>query len=212
MTDVLDLTATTSLSNTDILYTVVDPSGTPLDRKATVQTMGVATNKVRIPFLTNTVKTITNTTSETTMLDTASTGSYTFAANTFAALYTLRVSAKGTLNTIGSPGNITIKGKFGSTLIVTSGAVALAANQSSVNYNLELDISCVTAGVSGTFRVEGYLLYGDGNGTRINLTNAGNTVTVDTTISEAFNLTAQFSVADPSNTLNTVIVIGERMY
>jgi hypothetical protein len=40
--ELTDLTEATTLATTDLLYAVVDPAGTPLDRKATVATLGVA--------------------------------------------------------------------------------------------------------------------------------------------------------------------------
>lgn len=211
MTNVTDLTVTSTLASTDIIYTVVDPSGTPLDRKATVQTVSNKVNQLGTVFLCNEVKTITNSSAETTMLGTIGVGSYTNAANAFAVFSTQHVSAKGTLATIGSPGNITLKAKFGSTVLVSSGAVALVASQVDVGWNLELDISCVSIGGSGTFFVEGYFIYGDGNGKRIPLANL-NTVIASTIVSQAFSLTAQFSVADPGNTLNTMILYGRKVY
>lgn len=210
MTDLLDLTLATTLALTDVTYVVVDPAVTPLDRQATLQTVSNIVNQGRIAYLCNNVQTLDNSSAETTILNnTADVGSLAFAANYFSANKTVRVSAYGILNSIGSPGNLTIKGKFGSTVLATSGAVALQASQVNAGWRLDLVICCLTAGVSGTFTIQGELVYGAGFRLPMPAVAA---VTIDTTAAQTFNLTGQFSVADPSNSISNYFTMIERMY
>ena len=197
---------------TDRLLLLDDPAGSPAINTVALSYIQPTLNRSRLVFYTNTAKTIVNSSSETTLLETATVGSYTFAANSFAANDYIRIRATGTLNTIGSPGDLTLNAKFGSQVIATSNAVTLVASQVSVNTLFELEIICLSPGASGSFVVEGYYISGDGNGTRISLSNGGTAVTVDSTVALTFNLTGQFSVADPSNILNTRIISAERIY
>jgi len=49
--ELADLTATTTLAGTDLMYAVVDPAGTPLDRKATVATVQSSMVRQVLPTL-----------------------------------------------------------------------------------------------------------------------------------------------------------------
>lgn len=210
MSDILDLTLATTLALTDVIYVVVDPAGTPLDQQATLQTVSNITNQERIAYLCNNVQTLDNSSAETTILNnTADVGSLAFAANYFTANKTVRVTAYGTLSSIGSPGNLTMKGKFGATILATSGAVALQASQTNAGWRLDLVICCIAAGVSGSFTVQGELVYGAGFRLALPAVAA---VTVDTTATQTFNLTGQFSVADPGNIINNLFTMIERSY
>lgn len=199
MTDILDLTATTTPALTDVMYLVVDPSGTPLDRQATLQSVADTMLSRQLAFVQTSIATIDNSASELTMIG-AGVGSLVFAAGYFTVGKTIRIHAAGTISDTGTP-NFTCKVKFGSTVLASTGAVAQGALGSDL-WTLDWTLTCTGTGVSGTVWSEGVFY---ANTDRMNMLNAV-TVTVDTTGALTLNVTGEWSAADPANAINTTLL------
>lgn len=199
MTDVLDLTVASTLALTDVVYVVVDPGGTPLDRQATLTTLADTVLSRQLVFVQTSVATVDNSAAELTMIGSGS-GSLVFPANYFSAGKTIRVHAAGTISDTGTP-NFTCKVKFGSTVLATTGAVAQGTLASDL-WTLDWTLTCVTAGASGAVWSQG-VFYSDT--TRHNMVNAA-TIVVDTTGTLTLNVTGQWDAADPANAINTTLL------
>lgn len=138
---------------------------------------------------------VASSTAETTILSTGN-GTKTLPANFFRIGRTIRVKVWGVIGNTGTP-NITIKVKLGSTVILTSGTVASISVAANSGFELTADIICRTVGGSGTVMAQGAFYYGPN---RLQLP-ATATVTVDTTASQALDVTAQWGTNDPANTI-----------
>jgi len=199
MTDLLDLTTTTAPALSDVMYVVVDPSGTPLDRQSTLQSVADTMLSRQLAYVQTSVATVDNSTSELTMIG-SGVGSLVFPANYFSAGKTIRIHAAGTISDTGTP-NFTCKVKFGSTVLATTGAVAQGTLASDL-WTLDWTLTCVTAGATGTVWSQG-VFYSDTS--RLNMVNAA-TIVVDTTGTLTLNVTGQWGAADPANAINTTML------
>lgn len=154
--------------------------------------------------------TVANTGTETTIIG-AGTGSLTLAANFFSAGQVLYVHATGIYSTIAmTAGTLNIRLKFGSTVIVATGDVTATDNLTNEVWTLDVVVTCRTAGGSGTVIAESVFRPTVGtvvqNGWKMLNTS---TVTVDTTATQAVQLTADWGTADPGNTITgTNFVMG----
>lgn len=145
-------------------------------------------------------------TSETSMFGTGI-GTKTYPANGWAAGKSVRVTLYGMYSTDATPGNLNIKFKLGSTVIVTTGNQALAASVTNQYWKLELLCTCRTIGASGTFIAQSSFSHQDSSGTIGPMSEwamtTSSTVTVDTTAAQAIDATAQFD--NSGNTLTSYI-------
>jgi len=167
--------------------------------------MPLIKTKQPVDFTQYTAVTVANTTSETTLVSTGE-GALTIQKNSFAAGKTFKVKAMGFYSTTGTP-TITFKFKAGSTVLVNSGALATSNDTSNAGFSFEALVTVYSVGASGT-------TYGQGVCIQDNLapqlaTNTS-TVTLDTTVNQALNLTVTWSAASASNTITlTNLVIEE---
>jgi len=150
-------------------------------------------------------KTIANTTTETTVIGTG-VGTVTLPANFFTVGKTIRYKTKGYLS--GTNGdNITTKIKLGSVTAVTDTS-ALPATLTNVIFDLEISLTCRTVGATGTVIGEGRVLLSGGQGfatvTMLPLLMT-TTATVDTTASNAFDVTFTWGAARVGNSMTTTV-------
>jgi hypothetical protein len=150
----------------------------------------------RAPFAQTASVTVASTASETTLVG-AGAGSATIPANAWYVGKTIRVRVSGYLSDTGTP-TLTVKIKFGSTVILTTGAITLASGVSNVGWQIEGTITCRTVGGSGTVFAQGTFQYNNSVPTNIVNTAA---VTIDTTASQAVSATATWSASSASNTI-----------
>jgi hypothetical protein len=144
--------------------------------------------------------TVANTVTETTLVG-AGWGSATVPANQLYAGAAVRVRASGVLSCTGTP-TLNIKLKVGATVLVSTGAVALAGTVSNSAWMFEGLIICRTAGAGGTVRVQGRFWFD-------NAAHAGlmegmpstTTAAVDTTAANTLDLTATWGTAAAGNTI-----------
>jgi hypothetical protein len=148
-----------------------------------------------------TSKTVTSTTSETSIIGTlASGGSLTTAANYFAAGTTLEVDVTGYFSSAITD-TLNLKIKAGSTVVASTGAVAYGVLTNKV-FRVIAQITCRTAGASGTFRVNTFLETAGSALTpqESQLLNTSD-VTLDTTGTLAWDATATWSASSASDTI-----------
>lgn len=138
---------------------------------------------------------VADTVTETTVLGTG-TGSKTLAADILVPGKTLRFRVSGFISDTGTP-TLNWKIKFGSTVLCSTGAVALASGLSNSGLCMDVDLTCRTNGVSGTIIGQGIVRV---NGVGVHLVSTS-AVTVDTTASHVMNVTATWGTANASNTL-----------
>jgi hypothetical protein len=144
-----------------------------------------------------------NTVNETSLFGTG-VGTRTLPANFFVAGKTVRVFMKGYMNTAGSsPGNLTVRVKYGSTLLGTTTTAALVTGANEFEWTIDTTITCRTTGASGTVSMQGtfqhnrssstpvWTVHAIGNGTFAHANTSA--VTIDTTAASEIEATAQFS-------------------
>lgn len=143
-------------------------------------------------------QTVTNTVTETTILGTG-VGTKTLPANFFAVGKTIRLRVGGVYSTpaLATP-SLIIKVKYGATVIATVTTTALLSGATNLEFDGEILITCRTTGASGTVMVHGDVEYATGVAGTISvdpLNNAGATTTIDTTASNALDVTVQWDTA-----------------
>jgi hypothetical protein len=160
-----------------------------------------AVPRVGALFAQTATATVANTVTQTTLVSTG-VGSVTLPADYLVAGKTLRVRASGFLSDTGTP-NLTMRVKFGTTVIASTGAVALNGTISNNVWLLECDITCRAAGASGTVFGQGKFFFDNSaqTGKTEGMVNTA-TVTIDTTAAQAISVTAEWDAASASNTIS----------
>lgn len=153
------------------------------------------------PLFTQTADTtVVSSTAETTIIG-SGVGSKTTTANYFSAGTSILIEMGGYLQSA-AVDTLTVKIKAGSTVVGNTGAVAygvLAANQAFRLYAL---VTCRTAGASGTFQVD-TIFESTGSaltGQEAKIINTSD-ITLDTTGTLAWDITAQWSASSASDTI-----------
>jgi hypothetical protein len=162
---------------------------------------GIRQTLVGVFFTQTATGTISNSTSELSLLSTG-VGTVTIPANFFVAGKTIRIKGRGVHSTSGTP-NLQIKVKLGSTIILDTGSVSSSASSNDW-FSFEADITCRTAGASGTIMAQGqYTEQATGSNT-YDLFAMKNTSTVvlDTTVAQLLDVTGQWAVASSSNSIS----------
>lgn len=149
--------------------------------------------------------TCANTVTETTISSTGQ-GTLTLPANFFVAGKTVRIKAWGFHSSTASP-NLTMKVKFGSTVILTTGTHAMHNDTNSL-WELEGVITCRTTGGSGTVFAQGLFQDFGTGGDSVQMVNTA-TNTISTTSSQAVTVTAQWGTASASNTITCTNLVLE---
>lgn len=146
--------------------------------------------------------TVTNTVTETSAIGTGN-GTKTLAANSISSGRVLRIDGGGVYSAAAvTPGNLTIRVKLGSTIIASVVLGALVSGASTLAYNFESILVFRTIGATGTVLCHGMIDYNSGVGRNFgDLTNGGVVTTIDTSVSQVIDVTAQWQTASTSNIL-----------
>lgn len=147
--------------------------------------------------------TVANTTTETSLTNGGS-GSLTLPANFFIPGRTISLVMWGYHSSVANP-NITVKVKFGSTVILTTGAVA-SGNSTNTAVKLDCTITCRTVGATGTVFAQGTYTEAGTGANIFDMTNTA-TTTIDTTASQTVDITVQWGTASASNTITSTNVL-----
>lgn len=109
------------------------------------------------------------------------------------------VTASGFLSTTGTP-SLTIRARIGSTIFAGVGSVT---GNNSVDVRWNFQAMCTVRAIGGSGSVQrGFGIGGVTTGAIVATTIAGSTFTLDTTVAQTVDITAQWTVADPSNTVD----------
>lgn len=145
-----------------------------------------------------------DTTTETSLVDTG-VGSVAIPANYFTAGMHLKVFAWGTYQTAVSAGTMTLRIKLNSTTVLASSAITLPDAVS--NYPWSIPVAMITfksVGSSGQIAAYGYSVFGS-TPTINMLPQSGSTI--NTTIEQVLDVTAQFGTASADNVWATKSVV-----
>ena len=159
--------------------------------------------------------TVGGTATETTLVGTG-VGSATLPVNLLAVGRTIRVTARGYLSTKGAPvGNVTFRVRLGGiagTAVLATAATALTASLSNVGLVIIGEITCRTAGGTGTVFSQGTRIVedqvlADEMVAMVNTT----TSTIDTTATQALVVSVEWATSDASNTCTISNLIIEAL-
>ncbi len=154
-------------------------------------------------------KSVTNTVTETSIVG-SGVGTLTLPANFFVAGKTIRIMMSGVYSTVAVTGDtVTIKVKYGSTVIASSATTSLLAGATNLYWWAEALITCRTTGASGTVQISGGTRYQISATTHAiaedELNNSVGTTTIDTTASALLDITVTHSAANASNTVKSLV-------
>lgn len=145
--------------------------------------------------------TVANTTTETTLLGTVN-GTKTLPTNFFTAGKKATIRVTGTIANTGTP-TINIKLKFGSTTIAETTATSTVTITGTRRFVAEFEVTCRTAGATGTLQAGGEFRYFDGSSGEKALEAAENLVSsFNTTTTHVVDVTATWGTADAANTIS----------
>lgn len=124
-------------------------------------------------------------------------------ANTLRVGQVLTLEVYGTYGTDAvTAGTITLRIKFGSTVLVTSGALTNVVSLSNRGWMARAVLTVISLGATGTIEAQGYAALATAISTAA-IADLENTavVTVDTTATQDLQVSVEFSVADADNTI-----------
>lgn len=140
------------------------------------------------------------------------TGSMTLAANTLIVGRSLQLAITGYCKSNGD--SITLRFKFGSTVLVTVALATPTALTTNSPFLLTYRLTCRTVGATGTVIGQGHFYHFDGGSAFKNAAGSATTatVTVDTTASNLVDATVQFGASSANNVINTTTAILQVLY
>lgn len=158
-------------------------------------------------------KSVSNTTTETTIVGTG-VGGLTLPANFWVAGKTIRVTMSGVYSTVAVTGDtVTIKVKYGTTVLASKATTALVTGGTNLFWASEVIVTCRSTGATGTVQVSGGVIYQIAGSATVEdeLNNGVATTTLDTTASGLFDITITHSAANGSNTVKSLVGTFEVM-
>lgn len=153
-------------------------------------------------------QTIANTTTETTLFGTGL-GTLTIPANYLKAGKDIRVRLRGFYSANSNP-TLNIKFKLGGTTLCSSGATTMS-NNTDKYFIVDVVLTCYTNGASGTVFPQGSFEKQGAAAEVIGMV-ATSAVTIDTTVTNTLDVTAEWSAASTSNTITSSNAIVEIKY
>ncbi len=144
-------------------------------------------------------KSVSNSASELTLTGGTHIGSLTLPANWWLVFKSVRFKIWGAFTTTGTP-TVRLRFYMGTVLLVDTGALTLPASVTDKQWIMEGEIVCQAIGASGTLETNCFVIM---DTTRYPFVQTAG-VTFDSTISNAMDLTAQFSVMSVSNIITVM--------
>lgn len=167
---------------------------------------------VVVPYIAITNKTVVNSTAETTLLPTGTgnaNGSLVFPSYYLNVAKTFRIYACGFHSTV-SNATIDIKIKLNNTIILDTGVVP-SGNGTNDFWEVRAVFTCRSTGTTGTLFSQGFYFEGGGGGNNFPMVNiAANTI--DTTIPQTLDMTAQWGTQSNSDTITMTNAFIEVLY
>lgn len=153
---------------------------------------------------------VTNSTTETTVIGIGD-GTLTLPVHTLIPGRTIRITVSGIFSDDAvTPGTVTVVAKLGSTTVCSTGAQTPAAGVANGGWKAVIHVTCRTAGGSGTVMAHGAF---ENQGTALAesnwwMVNTG-TTTIDTTATQAIDVTWDWGTADSDNSTTGQIALVE---
>lgn len=143
----------------------------------------------------------------------AFTSSYTIPANSLAVGSVIRVKLYGIYSTAIAPPTLSLTLALGGTTILASGAVTMVGSLTNNGWWADALLTVTAIGASGTVEAQGYAEFSTAatTGLSLDLTNTAAIGSVDTTGTLALTVTAQWSAASASNSIQLREMIVEVM-
>lgn len=185
---------------TTISESTVTPAWSSITGKNTTVVAYALTDQVACVFRQTATVTVASTTSETTLLG-AGAGSATLAANQLVAGSTVRVVIYGYMGGVNT-NTVRFRAKIGANTVLDSGTLTMTATSANFPFRLDIPMTVRTTGAGGT--AIGQFIWDAVSGTIAGTSTAYNisaTGTVDTTASNAVNVTIQWGTSSASNTI-----------
>lgn len=175
--------------------------------------MAVMNTKATPLFNQTSTKTVSGTTTETSIIGTG-TGSMNIPANFLRTGRQINIKVYGVYNLpLLNLAPLTIRVKLGGVTIASATATSLLAGAANIGYEAEVAIACRSAGVGGTVVTYGNINFGTAAATRgfVDLNNGTNPTTINTTVANALEVTVQFgaSVNIGNHSVSSLIVLVE---
>lgn len=161
-----------------------------------------AINPVQYMALSNVI--IANTTTETSALSSTAYGSKTILANRLVTSSTVNIQGGGIFSIpLVTPGNVTIRLKINGATVITSVVSSLTGAMTDGAFQFDCSLVCRTAGSSGILSSVGGLNFAAPAGARIfsDLVNGGTDVSINTTIDNTLDITAQWQTASTTRSI-----------
>jgi hypothetical protein len=175
---------------------------------------GSGTSEYDYIYVSTASVTVSNTTTETSIIG-SGVGSLTLPANYLTAGKLIRVQAGGTITFPSGTDTITWKLKIGGTIVVQVGAIDPSAGAvTDGGWTFEAWMTCRTIGSSGTVQPHSFAIWRSDGGTtgsvRMGQDNFNSAATINTTVSNALDLTFTWSSSVATRTLvcNTFLAEG----
>ena len=169
--------------------------------------MSYLPNNNRTMFIQTINQNVSNTVAESSILN-SGLGSLLIPANSLEPGDTIRFSLLGYHSAVANP-NITVKVKFGSTVMLTTGVVA-SGNATNQLVQLAGLITIRAVGAVGTITGHGYWQELGGGINNFQMINLG-VVNLDTTVNQTVDITVQWGTASGSNTVTSTNVLIEKI-
>lgn len=171
--------------------------------------MSFVKTKQIVPFTQGASVTVASTASETTLVSSTGIGGVELLKNGFTVGKTYRVSGAGVFSNTGTP-TLTLKVKFGSTVILSTGAVTTVTGATNREFTFSGLITVKSLGASGTASAQGSFVEYASTAVVYPMTNSS-TVTVDTTANQTVGVTAQWGASSASNTITLTNLVLEEL-
>jgi hypothetical protein len=182
---------------------------TALDAKAAQTDVDT---RVKSLFVGTANASVSNTTTETSLMPSGQ-GSLTLGANFFSVGRVLRFQAKGLFSTAIVPGTLNLRFKLGSVTVMLTGAQTPTGALDQTVWEVNGLVACRTTGASGTVRGQADFYHEValvGSPVSWAMRTTAN-VTLDTTASNAIDLTAEWNTADADNIITLTDLVVETM-
>ncbi|MBS0477733.1 MAG: hypothetical protein JSR79_00330 [Proteobacteria bacterium] len=194
----------------------VTVTGTPSVGQVPTATSGTAatwqtpSTGMKVLYKTTASATVGNTTTETSLFG-SGVGSLTIPANSLAVGSYLRLTLRGTCQTITSPGNQTIKVKIGG-LTVCTATTTLASTTPGQYTEIVADLYVTAIGASGSVNGHGkWAKYDSSIGDTFEIVTPGTAQTVNTTGTLAVDCTMTWATANANNTMTIYTATLEQL-
>jgi hypothetical protein len=168
---------------------------------------GSSASGLQVIYVSTSTGVVQATTSEGTILGSSGVGSLDLPADFFAEGVTLRFTARGYYSSVDGGDNLEIRLYLNSTEVISTGVFLpdIATNR---YWEISGLITCRSAGETGTVMPNGHISYNGGEGmSMISTTN----VTIDTTGELTFDITAEWAVSDPDNSVSCTNLVLEKL-